>query len=47
MLHNFIWQYDLKEIHKFDETVAIELQMGPHESARELGAGHVTLNETL
>ena len=46
-LHNFIWQYDLKEIHKFDDTVTIELKMGPHESAGELGAGHVMPNETL
>ena len=47
VLHNFIWQYDPKEIHKFNDTVAIELKMGPHESVGELGAGHVMPNETL
>ncbi|KAH9957748.1 hypothetical protein BJV74DRAFT_891305 [Russula compacta] len=47
VLHNFIWQYDPKEIHKFDDTVAIKLKMGPHESARELWAGHVMPNKTL
>ena len=47
VLHNFIWQYDPKEIHEIDDTVAIELEMGPHESAGELGAGHVMPNETL
>ena len=46
-LHNFIWQYDPKEIHKFDDTVAIELKMGPHKSAGELEAGHVMPNKTL
>jgi hypothetical protein len=47
VLHNFIQQYDPEEIHEFDDTVMIELQMGPHESAGELGAGHVMPNETL
>ena len=47
VLHNFIQQYDPEEIYKFDDTVVIELQMGPHESAGELGAGHVMPNDTL
>ena len=47
-LHNFIWQYNPKEIHKCDDVddIEIDLQLGQQESTGELGTGRVMAAET-
>ena len=47
-LHNFIWQYDPEEIHKYDDIddIEIDLQLGQQESTGELGTGWVTAAKT-
>ena len=45
-LHNFIWQYDPKEICMFKDNQPFDFLMCAHlESAGELGRGQVRLDE--
>ncbi len=46
-LHNFIQQYNPKEIHTYNDDELIDFEMDPHWSTGVLGTGPATPDEML